>query len=190
VSSTQNVGDSTNKGLDIDVIFAATPNTRLSLRYNYLRATYDDLHFITAPPRDNFACPFTLTGGTAGGAPIKDFDCSGKPAMYAPEHTVNGGIEQTFPLGSYDLVASVYTTWRDEQWSSIEYVEHELIPAYSTTDASLTLRAPDDKWSVSAYGRNLEDERRALSAQTPVIGAAMVSYGAGATYGLRVRAEF
>jgi hypothetical protein len=51
VSSTQNVGSSTNKGLDIDVIFAATDNTRLSARYNYLKATYDDLHFITAPPR-------------------------------------------------------------------------------------------------------------------------------------------
>ena len=190
VSSTQNVGASTNKGLDIDLIFAATDNTRLSARYNYLKATYDELHFITAPPRDNFACPFTFTGGTAGGAPVKDFDCSGKPAMYAPEHIFNAGIEQTFPMGGYDLVASVHSTWRDEQWSSIEYVAHELIPSYWATDASLTLHAPDDRWSVSAYGRNLEDERRALSAQTPVIGAGMVSYGAGATYGLRVRAAF
>jgi iron complex outermembrane receptor protein len=191
VSSTQNVGSSTNKGLDIDILFALTQNTRLSARYNYLSATYDDLKFKTAAPRDNFGCGTpTPTGEMAGAAPVVEFNCSGKPAMYAPKYVVNAGIDQTFPLGSYDLVASVYTTWRDEQWSSIEYVKHELIPAYSSTDASLTLRAPDDKWSLSAYGRNLEDKRRMLSAQTPVIGVGMVSYGAGATYGVRLQASF
>ncbi|MFO1400772.1 MAG: TonB-dependent receptor [Steroidobacteraceae bacterium] len=190
VSSTQNVGKSTSKGFDIDVIYAATQNTRLTARYNYLNATYDDLHFLTAAPRDNFGCPFSLPGGTAGGAPLKDFDCSGKPAVYSPKYTVNAGVDQTFPLGSYDFVASVYTTWRGEQWSSVEYVAHELIPSYSTTDATLTLRAPDNKWSLGAYGRNLEDKRRALSAQTPVVGAAMVSYGAGATFGVTFQASF
>jgi len=190
VSSTQNVGRSTSKGFDIDVVYAATRNTRLSLRYNYLDATYDDLHFVTAPPRDNFGCPFTLPGGTAGGAPLKDFDCSGKPAVYSPKYTVNAGIDQTFPLSRYDLVASVYSTWRGDQWSSVEYVAHELIPAYSTTDATLSLRGPGDKWSVSAYGRNLENKRYALSAQAPLVGAGMVSYAAGTTYGVRLQASF
>ena len=190
VSSTQNVGKSTSKGFDIDVIYAATRNTRLSLRYNYLDARYDDLHFVTAPPRDNFGCPVTLPGGTAGGAPLKDFDCSGKPALYSPKYTLNAGIEQAFPLSAFDLVASVYSTWRGEQWSSIEYVEHELIPSYSTTDVSLSLRGPDEKWSVSAYARNLEDKRRALSAQAPLVGAALVSYGPGTTYGVQLRASF
>ncbi|MCC7460930.1 MAG: TonB-dependent receptor, partial [Gammaproteobacteria bacterium] len=190
VSTTQNVGESTNKGLDLDMVFAVTRNTRLSARYNYLRATYDNLHFITAPPRDNFGCPFTFTGQLAGGAPVKDFNCSGKPAMYSPQQTVNAGIDQTFPLSRVDLVASVNTTWRDDQWSSVEYLVHELLPSYWATDASLSVRAPDDKWSVTAYARNLEDKRRALSAQVPVVGAGMVSYGPGATYGLRVQAGF
>ncbi|MCC7463783.1 MAG: TonB-dependent receptor [Gammaproteobacteria bacterium] len=190
VSTTQNVGESTNKGLDLDMVFAVTRNTRLSARYNYLRATYDDLHFITAPPRDNFGCPFTFTGQLAGGAPVKDFNCSGKPAMYSPQQTVNAGIDQTFPLSRVDLVASVNPTWRDDQWSSVEYLVHELLPSYWATDASLSVRAPDDKWSVTADARNLEDKRRPLSAQVPVVGAGMVSYGPGATYGLRVQAGF
>lgn len=190
VSSTQNIGKSTSKGLDIEVVYAATRNTRLSARYNYLNATYDDLHFITAAPRDNFGCSFTLPGGVAGGAPLKDFDCSGKPALFSPKYTVNAGIEQTFPLASFDLVASVNTTWRDSQWGSIEYIEHEYIPAYSMTDASLALHAPGGKWSVTAYARNLENKRRAVSIQAPVQGPGMVSYGPGATYGLWLRASF
>jgi iron complex outermembrane receptor protein len=190
VSSTQNVGKSTSKGVDIDVQYAPVRNTRLSLRFNYLDATYDDLHFITAPPRDNFSCPFTFTGGSAGGAPLKDFNCSGYPSLYSPKYTVSGGIDQTFPVGSLDLVASLYSSWRDDQWGSIEYVQHELIKGYSQTDATLVLRRPDDKWAVTAYARNLENKRRPIAVQVPVIGAGLKSYGADMTYGLRLQASF
>ncbi len=190
INSTQNIGRATNQGIDVDLLFAATRTTQLSVRVQYLDATYDDLHFITAPPRDNFGCPFTFTGALAGGQPVKDFNCSGMPSIYSPKYTVNLGIEQTFPLGSVDLVASVYSTWRDKQWGSIEYTQHELIDAYAKTDASLALRQPAGKWSVTAYAQNLENKRRPIAVLAAPLGTGQTSFGAPATYGVRLQASF
>ena len=190
VNSTQNVGRSTNKGVDVDLLFAATANTQLSARVSYLSATYDDLHFVTAAPRDNFGCPFTFTGGTAGGQPVKDFNCSGKPAIFSPKYTVNVGIDHTFPLGRLDLVASAFSSWRDDQWAAIEYIQHEFVKAYSTTDVSLELRSHVSKWSVVASARNLEDKGRIQTATAAPTGQGMANFGAARTYGLRVQSSF
>ena len=129
-----------------DVMAAAgVKGTTLSGKVQYLDAKYNELHLFTAAPRDNFGCPFTFTGGTAGGAPVKDFNCSGNPLLFSPKWTVNLGAEQVVPLGSkLELVANVNTAWRDDQWGAFEYLDFERIPAYWTTDAALTV-----PWSVS-----------------------------------------
>lgn len=190
VNTTQNVGHSTSKGLDLDSELAATRLTKLTLRLNYLDATYDDLHFITAAPRDNIGCVYALTGTVVGGQPLKNFNCSGMPAIYSPKFTVNGGIDQTFPLGPLNLIASLYSKWQSSQWGSLEYIQHELIPSYSTTDAALMLQGADAKWSVTAYADNLEDKRRAINIAQSPLGTANTSFGPPLTYGVRAETRF
>ena len=81
------------------------------------------------------------TGQIAGGAPVKDFNCSGYPLLFSPKWTINFGIEQVVPLGDkLELVGSANTAWRDQQWGAFERLPFEVIPAYWTTDLSLTLR--------------------------------------------------
>jgi iron complex outermembrane receptor protein len=191
INSNENAGRATIKGFDIDLIGKPTSNTTLSAKVQYLDAKYDDLHLFTAAPRDNFACPFTLTGQLAGGAPVKDFDCSGKTMLFSPKWTVNLGVEQVVPVGdSLELVGTVNTAWRDKQFGAFEYLPFELIPSYWTTDLNLTLRNRDGGWSVSGYVLNLEDKRRNLAPQSSPIGVAVGHYTAPLTYGLRVSAEF
>lgn len=191
INSNENAGSSTIKGFDVDATVKATRTTTLNAKVQYLDATYDDLHLYTASPRDNINCPFTLTGGTAGGVPVKDFNCSGKPLLFSPKWTINLGAEQIVPLNNeLELVGNIATAWRDEQFGAFEYLDFERIPAYWQTDISLTLRSPDGGWSIGGFIYNLEDERRVSTPQRSPIGMAVARYGAPRTYGLRLSAEF
>ncbi|GLT00918.1 hypothetical protein GCM10007897_23080 [Sphingobium jiangsuense] len=191
ISSNENAGKATIKGFDIDAVVKPTRTTTVNAKVQYLDATYDDLHLYTASPRDNIACPFTYTGATAGGAPVKDFNCSGNPLLFSPKWTVNLGAEQVVPVGdTLELVGSVNTAWRDDQWGAFEYLDFERIRAYWQTDVNLTLRSADRGWSISGFIYNLEDKRRISSPQRSPIGMAVARFTAPRTYGLRLSAEF
>ncbi|MEO0032591.1 MAG: hypothetical protein RIS94_2349 [Pseudomonadota bacterium] len=191
ISSNENAGRSTIKGVDADLIVKPMGGTTLSGKVQYLDAKYNDLHLYTAAPRDNFGCPFTYTGGTAGGAPVKDFNCSGNPLLFAPKWTVNLGAEQVVPVGSdLELVASVDTAWRASQWGAFEYLDFEHIPAYWTTDAALTVRAANGGWALTGFVHNIENKRRNLAPQASPLGMAVGHYSAPRTWGVRLSGNF
>ena len=191
INSNENAGRATIKGFDIDVLAKPMANTTLNAKVQYLDTKYDDLHLYTASPRDNIGCPSTLTGGSAGGAPVKDFNCSGNPLLFSPKWTVNLGAEQVVPLsGSLELVGTVNTAWRDSQWGAFEYLPFERIASYWTTDASLTLRQAEGGWSLTGFVYNLENKRRDLAPQSSPLGLAVAHYSAPRTYGLRLSGNF
>lgn len=191
INSNENAGKATIKGFDADLVARPFVNTTLDAKVQYLDSKYDDLHLFTAAPRDNFSCPYTFTGAIAGGAPVKDFNCSGNPLLFSPKWTVNLGLEQIVPVGEdLELVGNVDTAWRDKQWGAFEYLAFEQIPAYWTTDLALTLRQANGGWSLTGFVRNLEDKRRDLSPQSSPIGVAVGHYSAPRTYGLRLSANF
>ena len=191
INSVENAGKATIKGFDADLVVKPMRGTTLSGKVQYLDTNYDNLHLFTAPPRDNFACPFTFTGGSAGGAPVKDFNCSGNPLLFSPKWTVNLGIEQVVPLGTdLELVGSVDTAWRDSQFGAFEYLDFARIPAYWTTDASLTLRKADNGLSLTAFVRNLENKRRDVAPYSSPIGVAIGHFTAPRTWGVRLSGNF
>ncbi len=191
INSNENAGRSTIKGFDVDLVVKPAANTTISAKVQYLDSKYDDLHLYTAAPRDNIACPFTLTGKFAGGAPVKDFNCSGTTGLFAPKWTLNLGAEQVVPVtDNLEVVASVNTAWRDSQWGAFERLPFELIPSYWTTDATLTLRNAEGGWAITGYVQNLENKRRNLAPQSSPIGVAVAHYSAPRTYGLRLSADF
>lgn len=197
ISSNENAGKAEIKGFDIDAIVKPTRSTTLSAKVQYLDAKYKDLHLYTASPRDNINCPFEYVEDgngdpvLAGGAPVKDFNCSGNPLLYSPKWTLNLGAEQVVPLGAdFELTGSIRTAWRDAQYGAFEYLPQQKIPAYWTTDLGLTLASTTGGWSLSGYVNNLEDKRRMATPQRSPIGVAIAHYGAPRTYGLRLAAEF
>ncbi|WP_432787419.1 TonB-dependent receptor [Novosphingobium rhizosphaerae] len=191
INSNENAGRSTIKGFDIDAMVRPFAGTTLTGKVQYLDAKYNDLHLYTAAPRDNIGCPYTYTGASAGGAPVKDFNCSGKPLLFAPKWTVNLGAEQVVPVGQeLELVGNVNTAWRADQWGAFEYLDFEHIRAYWTTDLALTLRKADGGWSLGGFVSNLENKRRVAMPQLSPIGMAVSHYGAPRTYGVRFSANF
>lgn len=195
INRTANAGRATIKGFDVDVIAKPLSNTTLSLQAQYLKTKYTDLHLYTAAPRDNINCPSSImmSGGApiiVGGAPAKDFNCTGNPLLFSPKWTVNMGLEQVIPLGDLELVGSARTSWRAKQWGSFEYLVHQLIPSYWLSDLSLTLRQADKGWGVSGFINNVEGNRHSTRPQASPLGFATTTYSAPRTYGIRVSADF
>jgi iron complex outermembrane recepter protein len=104
---------------------------------------------------------------------------------------VNLGAEQVVPMGGdLELVGSISSAWRDSQWGAFEYLDFERIPAYWTTDASLTLRSSTGTWALTGFVRNLEDKRRNLAPQASPLGMAVGHYSAPRTWGVRLSSNF
>lgn len=190
INSNENAGRVDIKGIDVDVVAKLARRTTLNAQVQYLDSKYKDLHLYTAAPRDNINCPFTLTGQIAGGAPVKDFNCSGNQGLYSPKMTFNLGLEHVVELGNLELAGRVDTAWRDSQNGGFEFAKFQRIKSYSTTDLNLTLRSPEKGWSVGAYVLNLEDKRRITFPQIAPTGQATANFTPPRTYGLRVSAKF
>lgn len=194
---TRNVGESSVKGVEIDFLFLATPSTRLRGGVQYLDATYDsfaynqvDLSAATDPP--NFltplvGCPYTQVMGPPRSF---DIDCSGKPALYAPDWTVNFGVEQTIVIDPMEITAIVDARYRSDRVIGFSYLPAAVADDDLTIDASLVFNPRDLDITVTAFVRNLTDEVVPTIYQ---IGAGNVSgsaYEPPRTYGLRLSYEF
>lgn len=208
INSNENAGRVEIKGVEADLIVKPMRNTTFSAKVAYLDSKYKELNLYTASPRDNIGCPFTLVtyghprypatttnlAGTqvrAGGQPVKEFNCAGNQSVFSPKWTFNLGVEQIVPLNaSLELVGRVDTAYRGSQWGALEFLAFERIPAYWTTDPSVTLRDADGGWSLSAYVLNLENKRRSTFPQQSPIGMAVTTYSAPRTWGVRFGADF
>ncbi|MBS0284205.1 MAG: TonB-dependent receptor, partial [Proteobacteria bacterium] len=110
-------------------------------------------------------------------------------ALFSPKWTVNLGAEQVVPVSdTIDLVGSVNTAWRGDQYGGFEFLDFEHIPSYWTTDLNLTLRT--QRFSVGAFMLNVENKRRSIAPQLAPTGQAVTIYGAPRTYGMRLSANF
>ncbi len=186
---TENVGKSTNKGVEVEAQLLATPTTLLSVNVQYLDAKYDNFVYrepIGATPPIS-GCPYRASA-TAG---MYDIDCSGRTAYQSPKWTMNLGAQQTVPLGAYKAVLSADTQYRSSRVVGFEYMPNQLVGSTWVSNAQIAFGSADDRWSIAAYVRNIEDERYQASAQIYSAGsAALAVYSPPRTYGVRVTSKF
>ncbi|WP_245824470.1 TonB-dependent receptor [Sphingomonas azotifigens] len=186
---TENVGKSTNKGVEVEAQLLATPTTLLSANVQYLDAKYDSFVYrepIGATPPVT-GCPYrpSATAGTY------DIDCSGRAAYLSPKWTMNLGAQQTVPLGAYKAVLSADTQYRSSRVVGFEYMPNQLVGSTWVSNAQIAFGSADDRWSIAAYVRNIEDDRYQASAQIYSAGsAALAVYSPPRTYGVRVTSKF
>ena len=187
---TDNVGKSTNQGVEISAQALATENTLLTADVQYLDASYDSFVYnqpnIGLPPITG--CPYSPNAGNPG---LYDINCSGKPSYLSPKWTINLGVQQIFPIGDYQLVAEADTQYKSSRYVGFEYLSYEHVNANWQSNAQLILQDADARWSVAAYVRNIEDERTVQSAVFYNVGSTgTVVTSAPRTYGVRVNWKF
>jgi len=189
---TENIGESTIQGVDIDTLYLITENTLLSAKIQYLDATYDSFVynapgnvFPTGTPNPTQCDTTQLDDGSM------TVDCSGKTAFVSPKWTINLGIQHTVEFEDHYLVASIDSQYKSEQYTGFEYTDQQLVDSNWSTNMQLTFSPMDDTWSTSVYVRNLENNRIGTLNQIQPIAQSLTSVlSAPRTMGVRFSLNF
>jgi iron complex outermembrane receptor protein len=180
---TENIGQSSIQGLELDVLFAATDSTILKANLQYLDNEIDEYSYEQNTP-DVAVNPVsgcgaaTLLGVRADDSADWSIDCAGKQGRNSPEYALNVGIEQTFDFDNVSALVSVDARYRDERFNGFEFLPIQHVESVTTVDASVELASNDGDWSVLFYARNITDEE--IRSTTQVLGS--VSRVVSATY--------
>jgi len=187
---TENVGRSTNRGFELETQFLALQDLLVSADAQYLDASYDS--FVYQVPVGNappfVGCPYAVN---ASNPAFYTVNCSGKTAYQSPRWTVNLGIQQTFHLGSMQLVAQADTQYKTSRVVAFEYLPYQIVGPNWQSNAQLSLSPDSSKWTVAGYVQNIEDHRNEVGAPIYGVGGltTMVTT-APRTYGMRISARF
>lgn len=191
ILATENVGQATFKGVEVEGRLLVTRSTQLTADAQYLDARYDS--FVYSAPNNNggrdngTAC---ATRGTPGATYV--IDCSGRRPPNAPEWTINLGAEQTVRLANDGkIVGNVRAHYQSRTLTGLEFTQVEYQSAYWTADAQVTYTAPGSRYSIGLFVNNAFD-KTVLALATPV---PFTSYYAGAlrpprTFGARAGVKF
>ncbi len=194
---TRNVGESSIKGAEVDFQFLATDTTLIRGGVQYLDATYDtfvydqvDLSDAGDPP--NFLTPVTGCDYAQNMAPTRSFtiDCSGKPALNAPDWTINLGVQQTFEMRDAELIASVDGRYRSDRVIGFGYLPTGNSGDDLTIDASLSFVPYDRGFTATVFVRNLTNEAMRSLYQVGAANVAGVTLEPPRTYGIRLGYKF
>lgn len=185
---TENVGKATFKGVEIETQFLVTPNTLLSVDIQYLDAKYNDFVYNVpnqGPPLSSCSIVGIPTTQTT-------LDCSGFRPPNAPEWTINLGAQQTIPLGNGGkFVLNARTHHQSSTLTGLEFLPIEVQKSYWMSDASITYAAPDDRFFVTAFVNNIEDETVLGNTFPPPLSRFVVgSLRPPRTYGVRAGVKF
>jgi iron complex outermembrane receptor protein len=183
----QNIGQSTIKGVEGTVDYLPLPDTLLTGEIQYLDSRYKS--FVYTQPVGNTppltGCPTTLAAG------IYTINCSGFPAFNAPKWTLTVGAQQTAHLGAFKLVGSVDTQYRSSRYVEAEFLPQELVHGTWTTNVQLGFGPDDGRWQVIGFIRNLENDRIIVNTPTVSVASALVATtSAPRTFGARVHYSF
>jgi len=163
---TENVGEATYKGFELDLQARPFPHTLLSADVQYNDGVYDSFTYHT--PNQNggvsngTGCPNVGTPGAT-----YTVDCSGKQPPYAPLWTLTGGVQQTVPLpADAKLVGGARVHYQTSTLTALEFLPLEEQPGYALWNFDLTYSTAHDRFFVGAYIDNAFD-KTALSFSFP-----------------------
>ena len=177
--------DATIKGLDFDVIWAATGSTTFGLNMQYLEASYDNLALISDPGKGRFGCS---SNGVSDG--VESYDCSGSDMLYSPEIGADLNVNHVIDLANHQLSLTAMVSHRSEQQTNFLLLEDTESDSYTTLNLDATLYSGDEDWSVSAFVRNATDERFSVNTNVSNRGLAYAIFSPPRTFGVRFMANF
>jgi iron complex outermembrane recepter protein len=131
-----NVAKATSWGGEIEAVVIPVPNARIGLGVAYLNTSVDD--FVSSDPAEV---------ARRNGNDLPD----------SPELAFNLDARYTMDLpGGWELEPQLNFSFIDDHFKEIDnFVE---VDGYGRLDLRLALRAPDARWTLAAFGRNVTDE--------------------------------
>ena len=154
-------------GLQATSIFKPSPDDTITANVAYTHSAYGV--FVAGPGQANL---------------------DGLQLVYSPDWTANLSYDHRFQLaGGAAIDARVSTYLSSSYWGTFDHSANAFQNDYSRTDASLTYRAQDNRFSIGAWIKNLEN-RAVKSAITtsgyPAPYSGVTGFEAPRTYGVSV----
>ncbi|WP_136162660.1 TonB-dependent receptor [Sphingomonas flavalba] len=169
-TGTVNAGKSKIYGADLDLIWQPSSADRFDFYIAYLHARFKDF--------------VVFSGGNQ--------QLAGNRLQQAPDWTMNIGYEHTWDVGDGTLTARAQTHYESKSYFTFFNFDADKQSGYHRSDVTLTYRAPDDRWALEAYVRNLED--KLILAYADVTGSTWgtyrYTYQAPRTFGARLTVNF
>ena len=142
-ASTTNAASSRVYGFEAEFVAAITPDDRFRATFDYLDAKYR-----------NFAIAVVSVGGANV---LADF--SGNRAPFAPRYTIGASYAHTFHIGDGTLRAEAVTAYKSAFFLQSTNYRSQRQEGFIKTDMTLTYASPNDRFELSAFVRNLENNR-------------------------------
>jgi iron complex outermembrane receptor protein len=167
----RNAGASQIYGLELEGSALLTKDDRVDGYIGYLHAKFTD---------------FLLATGNS------NVQLAGNRPPQSPRLSVNAGYQHRFPLpNGAGLTGRVQTHLETASYLTVNNYPDDRQGGYTRSDAMLTYASADDKWSVEAYGRNLENKAVIINAQENGLWSAYnYQFAEPRTYGMQVTVHF
>lgn len=195
--TTANAGNSRIFGAEAELSLQVARDGIFSANLQYLDTRYTDFSYRAlsatgAPPRNT--CTITPDTSLPINPPARLFrvDCSGKPIVNAPKWSLNLSYEHGFDVGrDYRVIGLIRSRIESSRFLALEYLPEQRQAPYMMTDLALTLEAPRQSWSLTAFVNNVENETLyAGSASRPFLSAVYNTLRPPRTYGIRGQVNF
>ncbi len=163
---TTNAGVAKIDGIELEATLQPNENNRVDLSFNYLDARYTS--FMPAP----------------------GIDFDGRPLDRSPKVTASAGYTYTYPLDNGGRVEAGARVRLSDSYVLTDFtaVVQFRQPSFHKTDLTLTYTAPDDRFYLQGYAKNIENAITLGSASASNGGSAV--FGDPRTYGVRAGVKF
>ncbi|MBT0670659.1 TonB-dependent receptor [Novosphingobium profundi] len=137
-----NTGNTNIYGVELQSIYEPNRFNRVTFSGNYLHARYGE---VVLPNN-----PFVNQG---------DYELKGRQMANSPTWVFTGGYTHNF-----DFAGGTLSVGGNVRWSDSYYVTHEqYMPgarqsSYTRSDANIRYAPPSDRWSISAFIKNIEGD--------------------------------
>jgi iron complex outermembrane recepter protein len=190
---TENIGQSTIQGAELEGQFLATETTLFSIDTQYLASKLDKFTY-TEPETGGGVVTGCASNrvAEASGALQYVINCAGKPEFNSPKWSVDLGAKQTVPVAQFRVILAADTAYRSASYTGFDFLAQEVSRAHWTTNAYVTLKKEHSPWSVSLFVNNIDDERQRVASQySGSTGGTVASwFSPPRTYGARISASF
>ncbi|WP_294262931.1 TonB-dependent receptor [uncultured Sphingomonas sp.] len=188
-----NAGKATIWGIEVEGNFKLSKHDTFNATFNYLNAKYDDL-----------LAAYTVFSVGGADTSVGDLDnnpntvtqpnLAGNKLPQSPDVIITLGYDHVFDLGNAGtLTASAFSRFKSDYFLDIFNYNDSRQRGFSQTDVALIYRPANEKFSVQAFVRNLEDAQPLGFGTFVAAGPDDIynwSFGAPRTYGARVTIDF
>jgi len=202
--STDNVGRADISGLELEGEYLPRAGGHIGYSYSYLNAVVKEYHTFSddvacqarATSTEPCAAPYPNNGPDASLIYLRPYNVVGNRLPLAPKQSINLSFSQDMSLGDYVLTPRVSLHWQDKMYFSLRNLNDPHLSDsqadYATVDTSIILAAPNGKWHVEAYVRNLTDtiSKNSASLGGPGQTFVMASFNDPRMFGVRFGAEW